>query len=86
MTIRLPITGTDLSGRPNISKTVGHEPRTIPWPSPVEVEDAIDREDGVQLLTWTRFLPSPETGWHRDILARIHETYPNIRRKLEGDA
>jgi len=44
---------------PETSKIVGVKPRAVPWPTFQEVADAIDREDGVKLLTWYRNLPSP---------------------------
>jgi hypothetical protein len=59
------------------SKIVGWQmpPGGIDWPTQLDVNNAIANKDGVSILRWHRFLPSPQHLWQRQVLASIAQGF-----------
>ena len=67
---------------PQVSKAVGWDPRTVPWPTLAHVEDAITRKNAIALLTWNRFLEAAPDDEKRAIIKRVVEGLEVVRRTL----
>lgn len=67
---------------PEVSKAVGWEPRTVPWPTLERVGRAVATEDAVALLTWNRFLEPAHDDEKREIIDCIVRGLELVRRKL----
>ena len=64
----------------DISKEVGWESHSEPYPTPYLVDMAWHRKDLKQFLTWYRFLPSPHDEATRNIMTLVCDYYKQLKK------
>lgn len=69
----------------DLSKAIGWERRTVPYPTADQVLLARTSHDTRSLLTWCRFLPSPASGAQEALMRLILDGLKEERARLDRE-
>jgi hypothetical protein len=70
-----------MSAFSEISKRVGWDRGSMRYPSVQRVREAIESKNMIQLLSWYRFLPSPENELQVEVIDLIYAAFNELKKE-----